>query len=141
MRDEDVVAGCLFGSDTARINAVITDDNVEFAVQSCQRALRSLLQPLAAFALVASAELAAQRIGHNSVEEPGPQFLYKGQPLDCVCSDREVGRSRANLGRLELDASSHLRSSSLLLVLRLPRSWPSSRPSSPTTSSTWAATR
>ena len=101
MRDEDVVAGCFLGSDTALIDAVITDDNVEFAVQSCQRALRSLLQPLAAFALVASAEPAAQRIGHSFVEEPGPQFLYKGQPLDCVCSDREVGRSRAEGVRLD----------------------------------------
>ena len=101
MRDEDVVARCFLGSDTALIDAVITDDNVEFAVQSCQRALRSLLQPLAAFALVASAEPAAQRIDHSFVEEPGPQFLYKGQPLDCVCSDREVGRSRAEGMRLD----------------------------------------
>ena len=63
MRDEYIVTGCFLGSDTARIDAVMTDDNVEFAVQSCQRALRRLLQPLAAFALVASAEPAAQRIG------------------------------------------------------------------------------
>ena len=70
MRDEDVVAGCFLGSVTARIHAVITDDNVEFAIQSCQRTLRSLLQPLAAFALVASAEPAAQRIGHSFGEEP-----------------------------------------------------------------------
>ena len=81
MRDEDVVAGCFLGSDAALIDAAITDDNVEFAVQSCQRALCSLLQPLAAFALVASAEPAPQRIGHSFVEEPGEMLLGQRRGL------------------------------------------------------------